>query len=116
MDLQSQEILPSIPCSRNLRRRTGVWLGVEAWEFFIIGVLSLMPDILYRVGLLAKPQLLAGVLISGLALGFVILFKRNRPPNYFSLWLHHHFFHPSGWRAPKTNEGWPILNERNPNE
>lgn len=108
----TETILPSIPCSRNLRRRTGVWLGVEAWELFGIALLSILPDLAYRVGLLDKPQNLLGVLISAAALGFVIVFKRNKPPNYFSLWFHHHFIHPPAWRAPKTDyRENPILNE-----
>lgn len=108
----SEEILPSIPCSRNLRRRTGVWLGVEAWELFVIALLSILPDLAYRVGILEKPRNLLGVLLSVAALGFVIVFKRNKPPHYFSLWVHHHFIHPPGWRAPKSaHRGNPILDE-----
>jgi hypothetical protein len=99
-----QEILPSIPCSRNLRRRTGVWLGVEAWELFVIALLSILPDLAHRTGLIEKPSLLAGLSLSGIALGFVILFKRNKPPNYFALWFHHYFLHPKNWRAPKSGE------------
>jgi hypothetical protein len=110
MTLQQQEILPSIPCSRNLRRRTGVWLGVEAWELFIIALLSLIPDLAYRIGIIEKPSLLASLAISGIALGFVVLFKRNKPPNYFALWLHHHFVHPNEWRAPQSKEKtFPLL-------
>jgi hypothetical protein len=108
----NEEILPSIPCSRNLRRRTGVWLGVEAWELFGIALLSILPDLAYRVGLLEKPRNLLGVLLSAAALGFVIVFKRNKPPHYFSLWVHHHFVHPSAWRAPKSEDRRvPILGE-----
>ena len=107
-----EEILPSIPCSRNLRRRTGVWLGVEAWELFVIAVLSILPDLAYRMGFFEKPNLLLGLAISGSALAFVILFKRNKPPNYFVLWLHHHFLHPKAWRAPRSQTGpAPILDD-----
>jgi len=67
----------------------------------------MIPDFLYRVGILARPNLLLGLAISGAALMFVILFKRNKPPNYFSLWLHHHFLHPKEWRAPQ-NEAPPF--------
>ena len=110
---QPQEILPSIPCSRNLRRRTGIWLGVEAWELFVIASLSIIPDLAYRMGLMEKPHLLLGLMMSSAALGFIIVFKRNKPPNYFSLWLHHHFLHPKGWRAPRslTDIGFPILED-----
>jgi len=108
-----EEVLPSIPCSRNLRRRTGIWLGVEAWELFVIAILSIIPDLAYRMGFIEKPNLLLGLLVSGAALGFVILFKRNKPPNYFSLWLHHHWIHPRSWRAPRTrtDNHWPILED-----
>lgn len=107
---QLEEILPSIPCSRNLRRRTGVWLGVEAWELFVIALLSILPDLAHRTGFIEKPSLLAGLSISGIALGFVVLFKRNKPPNYFALWLHHHFLHPKEWRSPQSKERiFPIL-------
>ncbi|MDD2709097.1 MAG: hypothetical protein PHV34_14015 [Verrucomicrobiae bacterium] len=99
----TEEILPSIPCSRNLRRRTGIWLGVEAWELFCIALLSILPDLAYRAGILETQQNLPGVLLSAAALGFVIVFKRNKPPRYFSLWIHHHFIHPTGWRAPKSD-------------
>jgi hypothetical protein len=113
MNLQPHEILPSIPCSRNLRRRTGVWLGVEAWELFIIALLSLIPDLAYRIGIIEKPSLLASAAISGTALGFVVLFKRNKPPNYFAIWFHHHFIHPNEWRAPQSKERIsPILNDQ----
>ncbi|MDD2709237.1 MAG: hypothetical protein PHV34_14720 [Verrucomicrobiae bacterium] len=108
----TEEILPSIPCSRNLRRRTGIWLGVEAWELFCIALLSILPDLAYRVGMLETPRNLPGILLSAAALGFVIMFKRNKPPHYFSLWFHHHFIHPSGWRSPKSdNRRSPILDE-----
>lgn len=110
-NVTTQEIHPSISCSRNLRRRTGVWLGVEAMELLIILCLSLIPDILYRIGFLQKPNLLLGILISGSALGFVVLFKRNKPPNYFTLWLYHHLLHPKGWRATNGNlKLFPIIN------
>ena len=110
---QPQEILPSIPCSRNLRRRTGVWLGVEAWELFVIALLSIIPDLGYRMGFTENPHLLIGLVISSAALGFVIVFKRNKPPHYFSLWLHHHLLHPKGWRAPRSVPyiGSPILED-----
>ena len=107
-----EEILPSIPCSRNLRRRTGIWLGVEAWELFVIALLSIIPDLLYRMGFMEKPNLLLGSIISGTSLGFVILFKRNKPPNYFTLWLHHHFLHPKEWRASKSGHHvFPVLED-----
>lgn len=110
--LISVEILPSIPCSRNLRRRTGVWLGIEAWELVVILCLSMIPDFLYRVGLISQPNLFVGIIISGCAMGFVILFKKNKPPNYFSIWLHHHFLHPKAWRAPRsTSHIFPILDD-----
>lgn len=104
MEEQSSEILPAIPCSRNLRRRTGLWLGVEAWELFVIALISVLPDIAYRIGFLEKPSLLSGLILSSTALGFVILFKRNKQPNYFTLWLHHHWLHPKEWRAPRSTE------------
>jgi hypothetical protein len=107
------DILPSIPCSRNLRRRTGVWLGVEAWELFGIALLSLIPDVAFRMGFVEKPSLLLSLTLSGGALGFVVLFKRNKPPNYFSIWLYHHFLHPEHWRAPQTKERThPILEDQ----
>ncbi len=96
------DIHPSIPCSRNLRRRTGIWLGIEAWELVMILCLSMIPDILYRIGVLDHSNLLTGIGISLGAMAFVILFKRNKPPNYFTLWMHHHFLHPPAWRAPRT--------------
>ena len=106
------EILPAIPCSRNLRRRTGIWLGVEAWELVVILCLSMVPDLMYRVGFLATSNLFLGLGISTAALAFVILFKRNKPPGYFSLWLHHHLLHPHGWRAPSSSERlWPVLED-----
>ncbi len=107
------EVHPSIPCSRNLRRRTGVWMGVEAMELLWIGCLSLLPDLLRRVGVFEKPHLLAGVLLSATAFGFVVLFKLNKQPNYFTIWIRHRFLHPEGWRAPKSrkNGEFPILED-----
>jgi hypothetical protein len=98
------EVLPSIPCSRNLRRRTGVWMGVEAWELFLIASLSLLPDVAYRIGLMESPNLLLGLAMSGTGLAFIVLFKRNKPPNFFAIWIHHHFIHPDAWRAPKASD------------
>jgi hypothetical protein len=111
-----QTILPSVPCSRNLRRRTGVWMGLQAWEITICLCLSMIPDFLFRMGILQKPHLFLGILISALAMGFFVLFHRNKPPNYFSLWMHHHFLHPSGWRATRsaTGERFPICEEPTP--
>ncbi len=106
------DVHPSVPCSRNLRRRTGIWLGIEAWELVTILCLSMIPDFLYRIGVLEHSNLLMGIGISGAALAFVILFKRNRPPNYFTLWVHHHFLHPTAWRAPRTgNRKWIISDD-----
>lgn len=115
-DERPYEVHPSVPCSRNLRQRTGVFLGVEAMEILWIGCLSMIPDILRRIGVIEKPNILAGILMSAMAFGFVVIFKRNKPPNYFTLWIHHHFLHPKGWRAPEscTEDICPILNELPP--
>jgi hypothetical protein len=90
---------------------------VEAWELFGIALLSILPDLAYRIGMLEKPRNLLGLLLSAAALAFVIAFKRNRPPHYFSLWFQHHFIHPTAWRAPKSDDrGTPICDEADQTE
>lgn len=110
-----QEILPSVPCSRNLRRRTGVWLGLQAWEIVIALCMSMITDFLFRMGFTETPNLFLGVLLSAIAMGFFILFHRNKPPNYFSLWMHHHWLHPDGWRVPRSGDRtFPIASQSPP--
>lgn len=106
------EVHPFVPCSRNLRRRTGVFLGIEAWELVVILCLSMIPDFLYRIGLIQHVNFFTGLLVSAGALVFVILFKRGKQPNYFSIWLHHRILHPKAWRASQTKErGEPFFTE-----
>lgn len=109
-----QDVLPYAHASRNLRRRTGIWLGVEAGELGICLCLSMIPDFAYRMGLIGKTNPLIGIGISGVSILFVILFKKGKQPNYFTLWARHHFLHPKeGWRAPRsrTVECHPILDD-----
>lgn len=109
----SQNVLPPVRCSGNLRRRTGVWLGLSAWELMTGLCVSMIPDFLYRLGILSKPNLLAGIFLSASVLGFCIWFRRNKPPNYFTLWFFHNVAHPPAWRAPKhrSKKQFPILSD-----
>ncbi len=106
--------LPSIPCSRNLRRRTGIFLGLEPNEIMAIAVSSLLPTFAQKMGLLDHVSPLFSLAILGGGLLFVVLFKKGKQPHYFSLWLHHHFLHPKAWRAPRTDlhNRWPILDDK----
>jgi hypothetical protein len=108
-----QDILPAVRCSGNLRRRTGVWMGLSAWEIMVGLCACTIPDFLYRLGILAKPNLLAGILLSAGFFGFCLWFRRNKPPNYFALWFYHHFGHPKAWRASRirTERNFPLLED-----
>jgi len=110
----SEDIHPTIRCSRNLKRRTGFLYGLTVWEFITCSLFATIPTILQGMGIIEESYLLTSLLMSAVALVFMIVFKRNRQANYFSLWIHHHLLHPNQWRAPARNDdSFPIIEEKN---
>lgn len=97
------EVLPAVPCSRNLRMRTGIFMGLEPPEVLLIAGATIAAILLVRVGVFRVPPLLVLLGVPGCGFFFVFFFKKGKQTNYFTIWLRHHFVHPrAGWRAPKT--------------
>ena len=105
------QVLPSIRCSRNLRRRTGFLLGLEKTELGIVVISGAIPGMIQKLLSLDHISILWTVGTMG---GFYLLvatFKFGKQVNYPVLWWRNQFVHPTEWRAPKSNQEqqWPIL-------
>lgn len=102
-------VLPSIRCSRNLRRRTGFMLGLEKTELAIVVSSGSVPALVQKLFALDHIPWWWTVGTLGVVYTVIATFKFGKQPNYPTLWWRNNFDLPPSWRAPKPQMNhWPI--------